>query len=106
MRHGSWSVLKLIRWPVLIGLILGCCLQLVAAFTDVVKPQAVGLPDVLPPIQTAVLALLWWRMSQVEKDRDYFRDRIDELKHPEPRPRRRRRDRHGEDPLDPLDPLA
>ena len=72
-----------VRWPVMIGQVCATILQFAAAFAPIIKPEQLNLPDLVPPLNTAILALLWWRISQLEKnsreDRKYFQDRIDKL---------------------------
>lgn len=68
-----------LRWPVMLGLIVATCLQLIAAITPIIKPDAINMPDLIPPLNTAILALLWWRISQLEKISVYHRDRLDKI---------------------------
>jgi hypothetical protein len=69
-----------VRIPVLLMLWATTCIQLIAAFAPAIKPEAINLPDLIPPVNTAVLALLWWRISQLEKTSTYQRDRIDDMR--------------------------
>jgi len=71
--------IALVRLPVTAALILAAILQLIAAFNPVLKPEQINLPDLIPPLNTAILTLLWWRVSQLEKLSKYFRDRLDKL---------------------------
>jgi hypothetical protein len=68
------------RIPVLLTLWVAAFVQLVAAFAPAIKPEAINLPDLIPPVNTIVLALLWWRISQLEKTSTYQRDRIDDMR--------------------------
>jgi hypothetical protein len=79
VRSAVGHFIMLIRWPVFIGLTVASILQVVAAFTPILKPDQMSLPDVIPPINTAVLALLWWRITQLEKNSEYLRDRMDRM---------------------------
>lgn len=76
-------LIALTRWPVTIGLIVATLLQFTAAFAPIIKPEQLNLPDLLQPLNTAILTLLWWRIAQLEKtaseDRKYFQDRVDKM---------------------------
>jgi hypothetical protein len=74
---GNFIVLA--RWPVTIGLAGATILQFVAAFSPIIKPEQVNLPDLIPPLNTAILTLLWWRISQLEKTAKYFQERLDKI---------------------------
>jgi len=69
----------LVRWPVLVGLIGATVLQLLSAFQPMLKPGQINLPDLIPPLNTTILTVLWWRITQLEKQAEYFRDRIDKM---------------------------
>jgi hypothetical protein len=60
------------------GLVIAVFLQAYAAFSPILKPDVIGAPDLIPPLNTAVLALLWWRVSQLEKFRERRERRDDE----------------------------
>jgi hypothetical protein len=77
--------IAVVRWPVFLGLGAACLMQFAAAFVPDIKPDQVNVPDLIPPLNTAILALLWWRVSQLEK----FRDRHEENSEDRRRLRRR-----------------
>jgi len=79
VRSAIGHTMLIVRWPVFFGLIAASVLQVIAAFTPSLKPEQVNLPDIIPPINTAVLALLWWRITQLEKTSEYFRDKMDRM---------------------------
>lgn len=72
-------VILLLRWPVMLGLATATCLQLVATIAPIIKPENIHVPDLIPPLNTAILALLWWRVTQLEKISVYHRDRLDKI---------------------------
>lgn len=81
LSHGrrlAASSVALIRVPVALFLWAAAFLQFLSVlWTPALKPEALSVPDLIPPMNTVVLALLWWRVSRLEKDSDYFRDRMD-----------------------------
>jgi hypothetical protein len=78
-------LIALVRWPVLAGLGAAFLLQFAAAFAPDIKPDQLVVPDLIPPLNTAVLALLWWRVAQLEKFKDRQDDRDYREDHDEPR---------------------
>jgi hypothetical protein len=72
-------IILFLRWPVLVGLVISGVLQFLAAFDASFKPGSLNLPDVIPPLNTAILAVLWWRITQLEKQAEYHRDRLDRV---------------------------
>lgn len=71
---------RLLRLPVMAGLAISAIIQFTAAFQPIIKPEQLNVPDLIPPLNTAVLALLWWRVTQLEKAREYFQDRLDKAR--------------------------
>ena len=91
------QIVLLIRIPVTVGLCVMVLLQLGAAFQPIIKPEQLNLPDLIPPLNTAVLALLWWRVSQLEKAREYFQDRLDRARDIQDADRAEQRRRHDDE---------
>jgi hypothetical protein len=76
------QTIGLLRWPVMCVLVVTGIAQLFGVFVPnltIIKPEQVNLPDFIQPMNTAILALLWWRISQLEEQTRYLRDRLDKL---------------------------
>jgi hypothetical protein len=72
-------ILVIIRWPILLGLSVSAALQFGSLINPILRPEQLNMPDIIPPINTVVMAVLWWRVTQLEHDWHYFRDRLDRM---------------------------
>jgi len=84
IHHFVWFA----RWPITIGLVAITVMQAAAVFMPLLRAEALNVPDVLQPVNTAILALLWWRVAQLEKFKERIEKRDDEWLREE-RPRRK-----------------
>jgi hypothetical protein len=71
----------LVRWPVGVGLIFVAIFQLFALAGPIIKAEPTTVQDVIQPVNTVILAVLWWRISQLEKFQKKMEER-DERERP------------------------